>query len=99
MFNANNSEANFVRVQLSYLHGPPGASPYGTSKQPHMNVPPSIVVYFLDNEHSTLMPFKISEVIEMSQILRDVILGLIVFMYPDIKLYNRQWHTLCQVSV
>ena len=49
------------------------------------------------------MPFRIAEVVEMSRILRDVVLGLITFMFPDINMFNangvrhKQWHTLCQV--
>ena len=56
-----------------------------------------------DNTEETLMPFRIAEVVEMSRILRDVVLGLITFMFPDIKMFNangvrqKQWHTLCQV--
>ena len=51
------------------------------------------------------MPFRIAEVVEMSRILRDVVLGLITFMFPDIKMFNangvrqKQWHTLCQVNL
>eukprot|EP00111_Clytia_hemisphaerica_P020812 TCONS_00061379-protein len=57
--------------------------------------------FYSDNTKSTLMPFRITEVIEMSRILRDVVLGLIVFMYPDIKMITtsaqqKQWHTLCR---
>lgn len=48
------------------------------------------------------MPFTVPEVIEMSNILRNTILGLIVFIYPDVRipqtLCDEQWYLLCQVS-
>lgn len=47
---------------------------------------------------SRLMPFSLRELVDMSQILRDVVLGLITFMYPDIKSApaTENWQLLCQ---
>lgn len=49
----------------------------------------------------SMMPFSLSEVSEMSQLLINVILGLICFMYPDIKVAytnEEEWKFLCDMA-